>query len=428
MRWVSSTKSAEDGVVSVLAIVETALAIAIAIGTAAYFETLSHVLFASAIAPLLLLRTRRSTVVGLKWFAAIQRLWKLLFTIVYTVPFWLTRNVGRWPLAQLVLAVVAMFFILPCMAVVLAAIHIVITVCVSIACRAVALAYCLLTHPLETVGAIPANWYRYAACTDIFTLPEVMPGNETSGIAAGSSTLRSFRISRSWELLTQERARFNWFHEATIWIVAVLLLTMYVPSVFLRFSIKSSSIVWVPLVWLVRWRVGIATRRSLAKERPRVAIRKLRETKGSYVQVVLAAITLVLFSASLFGEIVALSAYQLTSRLSPSVEAMVVMFVPRDFSVVNICVWHVARVVNASLDAWLVLWFADHAKIGLEEGTATEGAVRRTLQRTRALQVVLSLYVVGCFVLQLYYFAMYVSLPDIQWRLVPVPPDSPIGE
>ena len=65
-RWTSTPLSADRGEISVLAIVETFVAISISLGIAWYYETIIHIAVSACIAPFLLLRTHRSTVLGVK--------------------------------------------------------------------------------------------------------------------------------------------------------------------------------------------------------------------------------------------------------------------------------------------------------------------------------------------------------------------------
>ena len=68
MRWVSSKESVTKGEVSVLAIVETLCAIALVFYLSSHFNTLRWLAIAMCVSPLLLLRTKLSTRLGLRWF------------------------------------------------------------------------------------------------------------------------------------------------------------------------------------------------------------------------------------------------------------------------------------------------------------------------------------------------------------------------
>src|SRR5262245_34242413 len=68
MRWVSSKESVANGEVSALAIIETLLAITLVFFLSLRFNTLRWLSVAMFVSPLLLLRTEKSTALGIKWF------------------------------------------------------------------------------------------------------------------------------------------------------------------------------------------------------------------------------------------------------------------------------------------------------------------------------------------------------------------------
>ena len=68
MRLVSNKESVARGEVSILAIVETLLAIALVFYLSAHFNTLRWLAVAMCVSPLLLLRTAESTRLGIEWF------------------------------------------------------------------------------------------------------------------------------------------------------------------------------------------------------------------------------------------------------------------------------------------------------------------------------------------------------------------------
>ncbi|MBT8421368.1 MAG: hypothetical protein KJO08_11000, partial [Gammaproteobacteria bacterium] len=89
MRRISTPDSVEKNEPTVLAIVETVLAVAAYWGIAWWFDTHWHLLFSICVAPLLLLRSPESTEEGVRWFLGNgenkTRFSLLLFTVVITV-------------------------------------------------------------------------------------------------------------------------------------------------------------------------------------------------------------------------------------------------------------------------------------------------------------------------------------------------------
>ncbi|MBF0368608.1 MAG: hypothetical protein HQL52_04045 [Magnetococcales bacterium] len=70
IRWISTDESIAKGEPTVLAIVETLLAICAYWWIAWYYDTHYHLLISITIAPLLLLRSKESTEKGVAWFVA----------------------------------------------------------------------------------------------------------------------------------------------------------------------------------------------------------------------------------------------------------------------------------------------------------------------------------------------------------------------
>ena len=79
MRWFSNHESAARGEVSILAIIETLIAISISIGIAIYYDTTLHILISACIAPFLLLRTDdkaldRPLIVSISRYPSLRRM------------------------------------------------------------------------------------------------------------------------------------------------------------------------------------------------------------------------------------------------------------------------------------------------------------------------------------------------------------------
>jgi hypothetical protein len=143
--WRSSVETAEAGKVSVMAIVETLLATGVYASIAVSYGT-THLVVSTFVAPLLLLRTRTSTRRGL--------------LLVQNFADWLL-----WPRGRIngFVLVLLLFLLFP-----LATVAIKIFVTIS----------SLFRNPLSSLGAIPFNWWRQAACLDSYHRVELLPGAE----------------------------------------------------------------------------------------------------------------------------------------------------------------------------------------------------------------------------------------------------------
>jgi hypothetical protein len=132
----SNPQSVAKGRPSLLAIIETIIAIALTATVAIKFNTLMHVIVGSLIAPFLLLRSPESVRLGLKWF---QR----------AIPQKTIDNPAR----QLFFTLIILFL--------------------SIAIRIGA----TLRHVVKGIPEIPSNWSRVVLCTDALSPVEFVPGS-----------------------------------------------------------------------------------------------------------------------------------------------------------------------------------------------------------------------------------------------------------
>lgn len=120
----------------------------------------------SALAPLLLLRSRYSIRLGLSWFNKILGKKYLHHTRIINIP---TKGFSIG----------------------LAAIPL----------RFMAVLTGLLRRPLQSLRAIPANWRYLITGTDLTSQPEIMPGSELAYCRKPETTLT---ISRLWRVLTEQ--------------------------------------------------------------------------------------------------------------------------------------------------------------------------------------------------------------------------------
>ena len=143
-RWTSTPLSADRGEVSVLAVVETLCATSISLGIAWYYDTITHIAVSACIAPLLLLRTKRSVALGLRLMRKFPP--------------------KRLPGDQSVFD--ALFYL--CIGVPL----------IAFAYRIYATVQCLFCRPIDLISDIPSNWTRATLCIDSAHHPEIIPGIE----------------------------------------------------------------------------------------------------------------------------------------------------------------------------------------------------------------------------------------------------------
>jgi uncharacterized membrane protein YkgB len=217
---VSSPESVRQGRLSALAVVETVVASGISLWLAWKHNTLEHIVIASALAPFLLLRPRRSTQYTVLIFEKIEdqaRLWSTLFVPLIKI-FCSTKT--------------------------------------------------FLQHPLDSVLSIPGNFYKYVFVVDSFSSPQAIPGADE--VDNKSSMLKEFNdIYRIPKFIFDNRkfARQTYgdsypfsltmgiiFDIISVGILSTMIMPL-MPMMLLAFSfriaIKSTSIIWLPLLWVI---------------------------------------------------------------------------------------------------------------------------------------------------------------------------------
>lgn len=231
MKLVATQASVDAGIPSALAFVECLVAVLIYSLICLHLGTLLPYSLAIAAAPLLLLRTTRSTEMALRHYTwLMQRLTNSLDRL----PSYRIRDVP-FPRKLTVLAIALVVWIA---SVIVLSAYIPIS---ALSCRIGTTIWCALRFPLESLKSIPANWYRQALCTDLTIAPELLPGE---------SQHAEF-LPRFHDLIQgirDEARERSWVF--TFPFLIPLLVIGYVPVLLLRLSFKASSFAYLPLVWV----------------------------------------------------------------------------------------------------------------------------------------------------------------------------------
>ena len=206
MRLVSNKESVARGEVSILAIVETLLAIALVFYLSAHFNTLRWLAVAICVSPLLLLRTEESTRLAIEWSD-------------YCI-FILVRNVSkRWrvrlrEVSRGLATVVAIPLV-----------------------RTTATLVATIRDPLAAIRSIPANWLRITLATDSRQAPE--PIQDHPYFTLKNISLGGIGYLRGVELVF-----------SIIFGVLVVFILLFLPALLYRWALKSTSIIYAPLVFV----------------------------------------------------------------------------------------------------------------------------------------------------------------------------------
>ncbi len=252
MKWYAGQNKTEQA--SVLAIVETLAASGVAIWFAVHYQTLLPFAISVLVAPLLLLRTRDSTALGIRSARRLDA-WhdRKHHPVVVVIVDGLTGYLG--PLA---IRIGAMFTI-------------------------------MAKKPVTCVRAIPSNWWRFVGRIDSSAVPEPIPG--WTG-RRDLDHLRFFRLlwspgsilrlPRSAYLACEDdetlRGDRAWFVLSTLFFFSGIFVLIHGPALFYRWALKSSWWVYCPLLWIIlparRPAVPGAHRRLIARviDQPLVTI------------------------------------------------------------------------------------------------------------------------------------------------------------
>lgn len=235
MQRISTPETIARGELTVFALFETILAVSLSLSLAFYFGTLFHIAIGACIAPLLLLRSPASIRTGGLWFQ--KGLPQKQQKDDLFLQMWIYLRVLAWASFVRVFAT--------------------------------------LRHPIEGMRSLPDNWKRVVLCTDIGSPIELIPGagsvedilkrlsydedfqgwkqlsfgTALAGLMAGClvwiGTLTSYAIPRYALYFLAASFGFAALHFA-------LGLLCYVIAYLYRFSLKSTAILWLPLLYVVR--------------------------------------------------------------------------------------------------------------------------------------------------------------------------------
>jgi type IV secretory pathway VirB2 component (pilin) len=325
--WTSSPVSAEAGVVSVAACAETALAASLSIVWGLWAGSWWHLLSVLA-GPLLLLRTPCSVAVAISWNR-------------------------RWGLAKPITTRPS---------------HVLVAVISVLPLRVLATVWASALHPIEALASIATNWKRVALCTDTWHIPEPLPGSETSP-EHGTFPLSRVLSIRRWH---------RW----------LLLIMTGLPALLLRWSLKTATIVYFPLIYIATGRVFVDGSNLVHR------VSTIRAQRFTLAYGVIASILLWTAAPIVLATTVAMYAAQLTA--DPVLSKILRFYLP----VPELRLWNVARFLSGVLT--VVLFVASVAVLWLVQrtpdfphalaGRLTDGALR-VLGVIRGL---LAFYVMVC--------------------------------
>lgn len=358
--WHSTPHTAHRLELSVLALVESAIAVGI-YAWLAWLGWTWHLISAAVVAPLLLLRTEESV----QW-AFVHLGWMDTFVDYVGQPlFWFSKKrdfIGSIVIIRGIMILYSILFLL-------------ISRLLYFALRIAATVTCCCIHPLTTIMTIPSNWWRIVGCTDTMHRPELLPGYFQDPTLKEKYDFSEFDPVDWLRTLKKDDGWRDFIF------YAVLITPFFIlPTLLFRWSLKGSSIIYLPLLWLV----AVALKGDIWDRLANICQVAFFKARRWF------ALLVILFVASkLFAE----PLWQWIAERWPAVTTspLATIYIASE----EIPRWQLVSAVNGLL-VWLVFFVADYALAHRENthGTQVVPIVEGVLRLVWLISGVLTLYTV----------------------------------
>jgi hypothetical protein len=257
--WISSVESADKLYPSRLAVLETLIAVSFSF----YLwinGTYWHIITGLIVAPLFFLRTQKGEKTSIVFFNKYIQLISKFFLIIIT-----TLILILFIKMFLNEKCIGCFLFLPIVFLFIWGIFSPLLILfLSLFIKAF---FTLINLSYQTIFLIPKNWFKIILSTDIFHPLEIMPGIEKSNsiFNAENISYKSFypftnstffkMISYEFRLLPTEFVTAppkNDGSDATSMLNLYIFILVTIPTLFYRYSLKSTAWIYLPLIWLIQ--------------------------------------------------------------------------------------------------------------------------------------------------------------------------------
>lgn len=373
MRCTSTRESLQAGEVSILAIVETLLAMALAAYITIQLGTLKPLAIGCCMAPILLLRTDHSVLAGVLFVE------KVATGVARLLGHERLPSIVRGPLGFSILLVGAPFILL--------------------GIRAAATVFGLVLHPIDSIKAIPKNWRRTTLSVDAFAHPEVLPPTTYFEANAGGTQFELIG-GQVWEFARKTASPVRRL------MMLVMLVIWFLPAYLYRWALKSTSLIYTPLLWVV-W----STFKKIQSLEARVEW--IRKSDVSRVLTFYSAIVLGAFLLKL----VLMTATASFAEFWNSTDAA--RFAAIYVAPQEIPIWQFVAAVN-SLSALVVFFLASEAWLRIAQRTPWPNVyVENAIRTMTFVRSIFSLYTIACVLYITVQHASDWNLPRLGTRLFP---------
>jgi hypothetical protein len=408
MRLYSTLESSNRGEITVLAIIETLLSVALYVGIAYWFDTVRHIVIAAVLAPLWLLRTRGSVRLGVKWYLCLHS-WTFSpsdvmdKSISWRLYVQFLDRFERFGTLLWYLLFPVMIILFPVMIIVCCLTEALLTWVI----RACATVVSITRHPLVHLVAIRQNWKRLVLATDIGTLPELLPGAESNPVLRNMAMLSSGHILSGMKMLLQVPILLAISAFTFLFLGGVLLL--YIVPMLLRTAIKGVSILYAPLFFVINSdpinkKLDLGTR--------------LVEMQHNNTALLKRAVAFFAIGSFLLTLLLSSLVQRAHDWIRPEATPVFILLVEYYFPP-TLKAWQLASAVNGVLVLYLSWIYAPQAARRLERGIWQPSEVRTYLNRWIGVQMVLSIYSVICAVALFANFLLHHQFPARHWQWFP---------
>ena len=269
----------------------------------------------------------------------------------------------------------------------------------AVCIRSSAVLMAVYKHPATSLSSIPKNWIRSVLCTDVHCLPEIIPKYNLQG----SDSLCRIPIlgAAMWESLRHGPRGIMFFVNAMLYFITII-----VASFLYRWTMKSTAIVYTPLLWLV-W--------STFRKMPDIAagLRRLRGGDLTKVVVFYSFIVIGGFVVK-FILMVKWDNFAAWWNSTPLTDFLSIYVAPAE-----IPLWQLAAFINAFWAIGIFI-FAGEALWGMDSGTPwSPKRVEFVLRVSSFGRCVLTLYTITCTVYLTVQEASSWNFPTLGTKLFP---------
>ncbi len=399
MRFRSTVESVENNEISFSAIIETILAVSASLLFAYKTGIFIYIICGAIIAPLLLLRTPFSIEMSYRMFAFMALpVWNLLDGIIDNIIGYGNNFKDNVYFALLVkLPVISILF-----------------VCVflnvgffAICSRIFATVVAFFMHPVNSVASIPHNWARVNLSTDLSYPPELLPEFELNGTKLLCNKYKipsDLMWSNFMTLFKRKEFDENWVVQVIFILAFFPVITTFIfiksPSIIYRLSLKSTSIIYLPLLWIIGKKVpaGMILKDYIEE----IIGSQYEQLKRIYAWIVMIFLTLM--------PLFVLFALETVDRTFRG-EEIAGYFFP----LAEISSWHITRFISALLTLALYYW-SDNIYLRIQKGIEYEKQYYRgSVNAIKIIRTMATMWTLGCGLYLLYSNFDWSTLPTIRW-------------